>query len=358
MTGEGAAASPAALTLGELARKLAADVRGDPDVRIGGIATIEDAGADDVTWAIETHFVKKLATCRAAAVIGPRDFPPTPMPALLVADVQAAAAATLAHFAIAPTRPEVGIHPTAQVDPTAIIDSRAAVGAYAIIGPGTTVGPGCVLHPQVFVGADCRLDEGCELWPQSVVLDRCVLGKRVVLWPHAVVGRDGFGFFYREGAHRRIPQIGTVILGDDVEVGANSCVDRAKVGATVIGPGTKIDNLVQVAHNVRTGPHCVLVAKVAIAGGARLGAGVVLAGAVGVRDGVTIGDGTQVTAGSIVVSSLPPGIVADGFRAQERMKALREQAAARKLPDLLERVKELERRVRELQTAADNRKPG
>lgn len=343
-------------TTDELTRIAGGTLRGSPTVVITGVATIQDATPADITWVADDHRVRQLADCRAGAVVGRPNLIPTNMPAILLPDVEAGIAAILAHFDRPPWRPSPGVHPTAIIDPSATINPEAAIGPHVVIGPRTTIDRGTALHAGVYIGADVRIGSACELWPHVFVADRCTIGNRVIIWPCAVIGRSGFGFIFRDGRHQRLPQIGTVVIEDDVEIGAGTCVDRAKCGETRIGAGTKIDNQVQVAHNVITGPGCILISQVGVAGSARLGTGVVLAGQVGVSDNLSIGDGVRATAQTGVTRSVPAHTTVEGRWGRERMRVLREEALTRRLPELLEKVKELSRRVQTLEAAADDRK--
>jgi UDP-3-O-[3-hydroxymyristoyl] glucosamine N-acyltransferase len=224
------------------------------------------------------------------------------------------------------------------------------------VGAGAVVGARCVLYPGAYVGPGARLGEDCVLWPSAVVRDRCVLGNRVVLEPGCVVGSDGFGFaFDPEGQagsgprHYKVPQIGTVIIEDDVEVGAGTCIDRATLGATVIGRGVKIDNLVQIAHNVDVGPLSLLIAQVGIAGSTKLGVGVIAAGQVGISGHLAIGDGAKLAAQSGILGDVEPGAVLMGSPAQPKGEYLRSQAVLTRLPQLARKVAELERKLEQLE---------
>ncbi|GAF96338.1 unnamed protein product, partial [marine sediment metagenome] len=199
------------------------------------------------------------------------------------------------------------------------------------------------------VGADC------VLWNNVVIRERCTVGNRVILHPNVVIGSDGFGYYFADGRHNKFAHAGRVVIADEVEVGSGSCVDRAKIGETYIGPGTKIDNLVQVAHNVRIGANCIIVAQCGIAGSTVLGDGVVLAGQVGLRDNIVLNDGVQVAASSCVWRDIPPGMRVNGIPAVENRQHLREQAMVRKLPDLVPRLRALAKRVDELEAAANHR---
>ncbi|MFO0973136.1 MAG: UDP-3-O-(3-hydroxymyristoyl)glucosamine N-acyltransferase [Phycisphaerae bacterium] len=350
--------STPSLPLSELARLVGGTVRGDGAVTISGVATLEEAGAGDITWAVRSEMAPRIAASRAGAVLGPTGLGTTRIPALLVADVEAAIATILARFATPHWGPAPGVHPTAQIDPSAVLEAGVAVGPHVVVGPHSRIGERVRLYAGVYVGARTTVGTDCEFWPNVFVGDGCQIGNRVRLWPNAVIGRDGFGFIFRSGVHQRVPQIGGVILEDDVEVGAGSCVDRAKVGATRVGRGTKIDNLVQFAHNSSAGPGCILVAQVGLSGSVRLGTGVVLGGQAGVADNLSVGDGVRVSAQTGVTHSLPPKFVAAGPYARDRMQVLREQAALQRLPALLKEFDHLAERVRELEAAADDRRTG
>ncbi|HZX43913.1 MAG TPA: UDP-3-O-(3-hydroxymyristoyl)glucosamine N-acyltransferase, partial [Myxococcaceae bacterium] len=227
--------------------------------------------------------------------------------------------------------------------------------ALAVVEAGAVVGPRSVLWPGSYLGEGSRLGEDCVLQPGAVVREHCVLGNRVLLQPGVVVGSDGFGFAFDPAgpAHVKVPQVGTVRIEDDVEVGAGSCIDRATTGETVIGRGTKIDNLVQIAHNVRVGPLSILCAQVGISGSTEVGSSVVLAGQVGIVGHVRVGDGARVAAQSGVPHDLPPGATFSGSPAVEHSLWLRQSAALKQLPELLREVRELRARVAALESRKD-----
>ncbi|HEX7489544.1 MAG TPA: UDP-3-O-(3-hydroxymyristoyl)glucosamine N-acyltransferase, partial [Anaeromyxobacteraceae bacterium] len=246
------------------------------------------------------------------------------------------------------------VHPSARVDPS------AEVMPFAFVGPDAVVGPRCILHPGVYLGPGARLGADCVLWPNAVVRDRCVLGDRVVLEPGCVVGSDGFGFaFDPQGEagtgprHYKVPQTGIVVVEDDVELGANTCVDRATLGVTRIGRGAKIDNLVQLAHNVEVGPLSILVSQVGIAGSTKLGTGVMAGGQVGVVGHVHVGDGAKLLAQAGVSHDVPAGEIVLGSPARPRGLAARIEASLSRLPELVKRVRELERKLERLGGAGE-----
>jgi UDP-3-O-[3-hydroxymyristoyl] glucosamine N-acyltransferase len=344
----------ATLTLAELAEAVGAEVRGDPGVLIAGVATIDEAGSEQITWASDHRYAESLSRSRAGAVVVPTDFGPTPMPALLCRDPDEAIAEILARLAPPVWRPKAGVHPTAVVWPSVRLGRDVAIGPYAVVGEDAEIGDRTVVHAHVVIGPEVRIGPDCIFWPHVVVRERCVVGARVILHPQVTIGSDGYGYRFVNGRHNKIPQIGIVRIEDDVEIGAGSCVDRAKVGATVVGRGTKIDNLVQIAHNVQIGPHCLLVAQVGIAGSVKLGQYVILGGKVGIRDHLSVGDGAKVGALSGIWRDVPAGVTIAGIPARDGHLWIRQQMLLDRLPQLNALVRQLEKRVTSLEAAADH----
>lgn len=321
------------------------------DTAIRGLNTLAEAGADEVAFLAAEQYAKQLPGTRAAAVLvnrrirlGDRAAPPGT--ALLpVDDADLATAKVLAAFAPAVPRPPVGIDPAARVAPSARVGAGCRVGFNVYVGERAVLGDRCVLHPGAFVGDDSVLGDDCELFPNVVVRERVTVGHRVVVHANSAVGSDGFGYRWDGTRHAKVPQIGTVVIEDDVELGSCVCVDRAKFSETRVGRGTKIDNLVQVAHNVRTGPHCLMAGQSGMAGSVTLGAGVVLGGQSAVRDHARMGDGAMLAACSGVLDDVPAKQVVSGVPAIPHRQALREQAALRELPDLRVQVRKLQEQV-------------
>ena len=341
--------------LSELAARVGGEVSGDGGARIERVAPIEDAGPGDLSFFSNRKYRAAFEASRATAVVVAAGEDVPPGRTVLRAQNAYLAFAKISTLFHPPLQAVPDVAPQAFVDPSATVHPSAELRPFAFVGAGAVVGARCILFPGAYVGPRARLGEECVLWPNAVVRDGCTLGNRVVLEPGAVVGSDGFGFaFDPEGAegsgprHYKVPQSGTVVVEDDVEIGANTCVDRATLGATVIGRGVKIDNLVQIAHNVQIGPLTILVSQVGIAGSTRIGAGVVAAGQVGIIGHVTIGDGAKLAAQSGILSDVEPGAVLLGSPALPKGEALRSFAALRRLPELARRVAELEKQLEEL----------
>jgi UDP-3-O-[3-hydroxymyristoyl] glucosamine N-acyltransferase len=238
------------------------------------------------------------------------------------------------------------------------VDATAAIGALAIVGARARISASVRLHPLVYVGADAEVGEGSELYPHVVVRERVSLGRRVIVHAGAVIGSDGFGYVPGPDGHRKIPQVGTVIIEDDVEIGANSAIDRAMLGATIVRRGTKIDNLVQVGHNVEIGERSILVAQVGISGSSRLGRAVVLGGQVGIADHVTVGDEAKIAAQSGVHADVPAGERLLGTPARPITQAKRIMLAENHLPEVARRLRALERRLERLEAGPRDGAPG
>lgn len=340
-----------AVPLGQLAELTHAAVRGDRETPISGVAGIRNARLGEIAMVADPRYSDRVrGTAASALVVGPGFDPSrTDLPLLIAEDPGQAFEQIAGLLCPAGPAPEPGVHRTAAVAPDATISPDATVQAYCVVEAGAVVGPHTVLRPFVLIGRDARIGSHCLLHPHVAVLDRCVVGNRVVLHSGVVIGADGYGYETRDGVHHKIPQRGIVEIGDDVEVGANSTVDRARYGRTVIGSGTKIDNLVMVAHNVVVGDHCLLIAQSGIAGSAALGHHVTVAAQAGVVGHIDVGDGVTVGAQAGVHRDVAAGGVVLGSPAQEIGKERRCLVAHQHLPELVKQVRQLEKALNELQ---------
>ena len=309
------------------------------------MAALDAAGPHDVSFLGNLKYHGQFLQSRAAAVLVPRGVTDGPEGVALVAvdNPSLAFAVLVRHFAAATRKFSPGIHPRAFVDPSAVLDpatvrvsAGAVVLAGACVGDGSDLGPNCVISDDVVIGKDCRI------MANVTIRERCVLGDRVILQPGVVIGSDGYGYEISGGRHIKLDQVGIVEIGDDVEIGANTTIDRARFGKTVVGEGCKIDNLVQLGHNVTLGKHCLIVAQTGISGSARLGDYVTVAGQAGIAGHVTIGSRAQLGARSGVTSNLAGDAIYSGKPAQPIRDEMKMLAHVRRLPKLLERVKALE----------------
>ncbi len=333
------------MKLGEIARALGAELRdGDPETEIGGLAPIDQAGPGTLTFLSDRRLESHLATTRATAIVLDTSAPPVGLASLRVPHAYVGFVQALELFH-PPVRPTYGVHATAVVAPTAAIGEGASVGPHVVIGERVTIGRDAVLHANVTIYDDARIGDGFVAHAGVVVREGVVIGHRVTLHAGAVIGSDGFGFIPLPNGHKKIPQVGGVVLEDDVEIGANSTVDRAMLGETRVERGSKIDNLVMVAHGCRIGAHSLLAAQVGLAGGTRLGTGVMMGGQVGAAGHLTVGDGAQIAAQSGIHGNVPPGKVYGGYPAMEVRTWRRMMTALPRLPEALRRLRRLERKV-------------
>jgi UDP-3-O-[3-hydroxymyristoyl] glucosamine N-acyltransferase len=342
------------MTVCAVAEWVGGTVDGDGRVSLRGLAAIDQAGPDDLTFAADQQRVNALRASKAGAAIVPRDAAGAAIPLIRVDDVNVAVARLLARLAPAEDLPPAGVHRAATVAPDAQVAPDAAIGPGAVVGAGAKIGAGAVLCANVVVETQAEIGEGAVLFPGVVVGRGCKLGRRVRVGPNSSIGFEGFGYYQADGAHQRIRHAGTVVIEDDVDLGACACVDRAKFGATTIGAGTKVDNLVQIAHNVQIGRGCLLVSLVGVAGSVRLGDYVVLGGHTGVRDGVRLGDGVQCGAYSAIAGDIAAGEKILGVPAGPADQEKRTMIARHKVPDLLRRVKELEARLSALESSKNH----
>ena len=333
------------LTAQEIATHLKGTVVGDGILQLTGFAPADSAKPGDLTFAENESYFARADVSQAAAVLVAGDFQSTTGKTLIrVANARVGFAQVLPLFFPEPTYPGAQ-HPSAVVAASAQIDPTAHLGPHTVVGERARIGPGAVLMGGNHVGDDCTVGENCRLFPNVVLYPRTVLGRRVRIHAGSIIGSDGFCYVFDQGEHRKVPQVGQVLIHDDVEIGANVTIDRAALGATVIGKGTKIDNLVQIAHNVTIGENSIVVAQVGIAGSTKVGSFVTLAGQVGLAGHLRIGDRVVIAAQSGVMHSIPEGQKWMGSPAQPDRINKRQLLATERLPELLRRVAELERRL-------------
>lgn len=345
-------------TLAELADLL--NVPCPPGVEdrvVVGMSSLDAAGPNELSVLTADKYVRQYKSTRAGAVLASRKirFAPRPdVPVIVVDDADAASLKVLERLAPPIPQPAPGIHPSAVIAPDAVIGEGAAIGPHVHIGARTRIGKNVRLHAGVCISEDVVLGDDCILYPHVVLRERCTLGNRVIIHANSVIGTDGFGYRWDGTRHAKIPQIGTVVIEDDVEIGSCTCIDRAKFSETRVGRGTKIDNLVQVAHNVRIGMHSIVCGQVGIAGTATIGNGVILGGATVVRDHVTIGDRVTAAGNSGIADDIESNTVISGVPAVPHRQNLREQSAIKRLPELLVEVRKLQEEIAALKKAREH----
>jgi UDP-3-O-[3-hydroxymyristoyl] glucosamine N-acyltransferase len=346
----------ARVRLGELAEALGGKVVGRADTVVTGVSSLEHAGPGDLSWIENPRGEEQAHQSRAGAflVAAPAT---VERPQIVVAQPRVAMVETLERYFLTP-RPRRGIARPVSRGRGVRVGAGASIGPFVTLGDRVVVGARVTLDPGVVLGDDVVLGEDCVLHANVVVGDGCRLGARVIVHAGTVIGSDGFGYVFDRGRHRKIPQLGRVTVGDDVELGANVTVDRATFGETVIGRGTKIDNQVQIAHNVVIGDHTVLAGQVGIAGSTRLGSYVVVGGQAGLADHIEVGDGARVAAGAGVIRSVPAGETQSGNPALPHQQTQHTLAVLHlRLPSMVTRLRDLERRLGRLEGAAARDEP-
>ncbi len=335
------------MKLKDIAAMLGGKTSGDAEREISGAAGIHEVKEGEITFLSDTRLARECARSNASAVIV-RDFvSDLDKPQIMVKNPQYAFAKLLEYFYVVPVE-TTGVSNLAFVSKAAVISEDVSVYPFAYISDGAKIGTGTVIYPGVFVGGDTVIGERCVLYPNVTVREKVTVGNGVIIHSGSVIGSDGFRYVFEGGGHHKIPQVGGVIIGDDVEIGANVAIDRAMTGNTVIGKGTKIDNLVQIAHNVTIGENAVIVAQAGVAGSSRIGAFVTLAGQVGIADHVKIEDGTMIGAQSGVMGNLSKGIYS-GYPAVPHRDWLKSSVIFNKLPELSKKIRELEEKIKNLE---------
>lgn len=320
---------------------------GDTDPVVTGVSPLDRAGPTDLSLLAQARYLPYFRGTRAGAVlITPADAgePGYDGARIVVPDVHRALAVVLPH--LYPERqPEPGIHPTAVIAESAVLGAGVSIGPYAVVGEGSQLGAGVRVGAHTVVGAGCELGDDVVLHPHVTLYDGVRIGARTIVHSGARLGVDGFGYVFTDGMHRKVPQVGSCVIGADVEIGANTTIDRGSIGPTEIGDNVKIDNLVHLAHNVRVGERSIIVAQVGVAGSSVLGAGVTLGGQVGVSGHVEIGPGATLAAQAGVFGDLPGGAIYSGYPARPHKESLRAQANLFRLPKLIKRIQALERAI-------------
>ncbi len=336
------------ITLQELVKQTGGELEGDGDYVIEGAAGLAEAGPTDVAFLENLKYGSQVSASGAGCVFLPKEaqgkIQGGPANRIWTSEPKWGFAQVLHKIEAAQNpKPASQTNPKADVHPRAKIGANVSIGAFTVVEAGAQIGDDTVLGPQVYVGRNAKVGKDCRLYPQVVVREDCVIGDRVVVNSGTVIGSDGYGFSTdaKTGKHRKVPQVGNVILEDDVEIGSNVSIDRGTTGATLIGAGTKVDNLVQLGHNVQTGRNCLIVALAGVSGSTKLGNQVVVAGQAGIVGHITIGDGAIITAQTGVMNDVEPKAVLFGTPARPHREAMKLQALFSRLPEMYETVKEL-----------------
>lgn len=342
---------PQPWTLRRVADLVGGALIGDGDVVIQRVGPVGEADEQAIGFLADRRYLAGAADSRAAAFLVTAEFADQvdpDRPRVVVDDGHRALQALLAAM-YPPDRPTPGVHPTAILGRGVRLGHGVEVGPYAVLGSDTVIGDRSRIGAHAVIGDEARLGEDCEVHPHVVLYPRAIVGDRVILHAGARVGVDGFGYAWVDGGHQKVPQVGRCIIADDVEIGANTTIDRGSIGDTRVGHGTKLDNLVHLAHNVHLGPHCAAAAGVGIAGSTRIGTGVFMGGQAGVIGHLQVGDGAKVAAKAGVFRDVPPGETVSGTPSRPNRQFLRSRAAVERLPKLVARVKELEERLAALE---------
>lgn len=341
------APSAPSITVSDVARHVGGEVVGDGAALLRGVAPADKARPGDLTFADTETYLRAAECGEATAILAAKDATSSAKVLIRVANVRVAMARVLPLF-LPPEPPVPGVHPLAAVHPTASVHPTAEIGAHCVIGASVVIGARSVLMGGNHIGAGSTLGEEVRLYPNVVVYPRTQIGNRVLVHAGTVLGSDGYGYVLDAGAHRKVLQLGTLIIQDDVEIGSNASIDRGALGPTVIGKGTKIDNLVHVAHNVTLGRHCLIMGQVGFAGSTRLGDYCVVASQSGIAGHLSLGDQSMVGAKSGVMRDVPAKGVVLGIPAQPDRQTKRQWVAMQQLPEMIRRLRDLEKQVSEL----------
>ena len=329
-------------TLKEIATLIDGEIIGDEDIVVTGVCGIKEAKEGDLTFVANPRYMSLVNNTKASAIITSKDVRSAPKPIIRTENPSLAFAKMVALMAPNEVKKPKGIHPTAVIGECVKLGKNVSIEPYVVLEDNVEIKDNTILYAGVYVGHHTKIGKDCVVYPYVIIRERVTIGDRVIIHGGTVIGSDGFGFSTVKGVHHRIPQIGTVIIEDDVEIGANVTIDRARFDKTLIGKGTKIDNLVQIAHNVVIGENSIIVAQSGISGSTTIGKNVTLAGQSGVIGHITIGDNVVVAAQAGVTKSIPPNTCVSGYPAKQHILAKRINACVQSLPELYKRVRELE----------------
>ncbi|MFA5059627.1 MAG: UDP-3-O-(3-hydroxymyristoyl)glucosamine N-acyltransferase [Candidatus Omnitrophota bacterium] len=340
-------------TLGEIAKLVKGEVVGDKNIVVTGLCGIKEAQEGDLTFIANPKYFSLIGTTKASAILAPRSTEKTSKPLILVDNPSLAFTKILSACVDLPKSQKAGIHKTAIIDKTAKIGKGVFIGPHVIVEAKAKIGDHAAIHAGCFIGYDAAVGKDCLIYPRVTIRERVTIGNRVIIHSGTVVGSDGFGFIDVEGIHEKIPQIGTVIIEDDVEIGANAAIDRARFDKTLIGRGTKVDNLVHIAHNVIIGEHCLILAQVGISGSVTVEKKAILAGQAGLAGHLTIGEGAIVAAQAGVTKSVAAHTMVSGYPAKPHDEAKKVNAHLQRLPHYVETINELKKHIQALEAKID-----
>lgn len=336
-------------TLGEITKIIGGEVSGDSGIVISGVAGIKEAVKGDITFLANPKYFPLIDKTDASAIIVSRETKTSSKPVIRVDNPSLAFSKVVSLFALCETKHPKGIHPSAVLGKGVLLGNNVAIGAYAVIEDDAGIGDGSIIYSGSFIGSGTKIGSNSLIYPNVSIRERVTIGNNVIIHSGTVVGSDGFGYAEVDGTHQKIPQIGTVEIEDDVEIGANVTIDRARFGKTVIGKGTKIDNLVQIAHNVIVGENSIIVAQAGISGSTTIGRNATIAGQAGLVGHITVGDRAIVAAQAGVTKSVPADTLVSGYPAKPHETARKVNACVQNLPKLYEIVKELKAKIEELE---------
>ncbi|HDL18702.1 MAG TPA: UDP-3-O-(3-hydroxymyristoyl)glucosamine N-acyltransferase [Bacteroidetes bacterium] len=337
------------MKLSEIADLVSGTLRGDGGIEISGIAPLETAGDGDVSFLANPRYQSQLKTTQAAALLLPEGEWPVEQPVIICKNPYFGFALLMQHFHQIVQKQAAVIHPAAQIADDVQFGANPSIGAFVVIGSGVRLGDNVTVFPGCYIGKNCKTGNDVTLYSHVMLREEVEIGDRVIIHSGSVLGSDGFGFAQEKGVYHKIPQIGRVVIEDDVEIGANCCIDRATLGETRIHRGTKLDNLIQIAHNVKIGEHSVIAGQTGISGSTQVGHHAMFGGQVGIIGHITIGDYVICGAQAGVTKSIPDKGFVSGYPARPHKEHLKIEAAAKKLPEMLRRLHRLEEKIARLE---------